>query len=130
VPLLDHRLVEFAAALPSNLKLRRLTRKYLLRRVARKLLPHEVIERPKQGFPMPLSHWFRGEANEFLRDHLSPATLKARGLFDAGYVDRLLREHESGHADHASLLYGLLSVELWQRLYLDRAATPAQTAAS
>jgi len=119
VPLLDHRLVEFAATVPPNLKVRRFTRKYLLKQAARELLPLEILERPKQGFPVPISQWFRAEANEFLRDHLSEATVRSRGLFEPGYVDSILTEHESGRADHGSLLWGLLGVELWQKLYLD-----------
>src|SRR2546428_6983056 len=72
VPLLDHHLVEFAAALPPRLKLRRATRKYLLRKVASKWLPEAVLTRKKQGFPTPIGIWFRHEARDFLRDHLSP----------------------------------------------------------
>jgi asparagine synthase (glutamine-hydrolysing) len=120
VPLLDHHLVEFAASLPSSLKLRGSTRKYLLRKVAAKWLPEAVLTRKKEGFPTPVSLWFRGETREFLRDHLSPSTIKRRGLFNGEYVARLLQEHERGSADHGSLLYGLLTVELWHRCYVDR----------
>jgi asparagine synthase (glutamine-hydrolysing) len=129
VPLLDHRLVEFAAGLPSNLKLRRMARKYLLKRAVRELLPQEILERPKQGFPVPLSEWFRNEANQFLRDHLSDSMVRQRGLFDPRYVGRLLDEHESRQADHGSLLWGLLGLELWHRLYLDSPSAAARVTA-
>jgi asparagine synthase (glutamine-hydrolysing) len=129
VPLLDHRMVEFAAGLPSNLKLRGMARKYLLKRAARELLPDEILERPKQGFPVPLSTWFRGEARQFLRDHLSESQIKRRGLFDPGYVGGLLDEHEARRADHGALLWGLLAFELWQRLYLDRPPAVARVTA-
>jgi asparagine synthase (glutamine-hydrolysing) len=119
VPLLDHRLVEFAASLPPHLKVRRLARKYLLKKVAGRWLPREILERKKQGFPMPMSVWFRGEARQFVRDLLSPTTLRRRGLFDPGYVERLLGEHEAGSADHGGLVWGLLGVELWHRLFVD-----------
>jgi asparagine synthase (glutamine-hydrolysing) len=119
VPLLDHKLVEFAASLPSNMKLRWLVRKYLLKKVARKWLPAEVIDRKKEGFPMPFSLWFRNECRPFLHDLLSPATLKRRGLFNPVYVQKLLKEHDIGTADHGQLLWGLLSVELWHRAFLD-----------
>src|SRR5882762_7032985 len=66
VPLLDHKLVEFAASLPPDLKIRGLTRKYLLKKVARKWLPASIVDRKKQGFPMPMSLWFRREARDFL----------------------------------------------------------------
>jgi asparagine synthase (glutamine-hydrolysing) len=102
------------------MKVRGMTRKYLLRKVARDLLPAPVIDRKKQGFPTPVSQWFRSEARELLRDHLAPQTIARRGLFDAGYVQVLLDEHERGFADHGSLLFGLLVVEVWHRLYIDR----------
>jgi len=119
VPLLDHKLVEFAASLPPRMKLKGLTRKYLLKKVARRWLPAEVIDRKKEGFPMPFSIWFRKEAREFVRDLLSSETIKRRGFLDAAYVDKLLQDHEAGVADHGSLLWGLLSVELWHRIFLD-----------
>jgi asparagine synthase (glutamine-hydrolysing) len=119
VPLLDHKLVEFAATLPPHLKLRRLTRKYLLKKVARRWLPGEIIDRKKEGFPMPFSVWFRKEARSFTRDLLSPSAVRRRGLFNAEYVQKLLDQHESLAADHSALLWGLLSIELWHRAFLD-----------
>jgi asparagine synthase (glutamine-hydrolysing) len=132
VPLLDHHLVEFAASLPPRLKLRFATRKYLLRKVAAKWLPDEVLTRKKQGFPTPVATWFRGEARAFLREHLSPEAVARRGLFDRAYVGRLMAEHERESADHSALLYGLLNVELWHRLFVDSSpralAEPASAA--
>jgi asparagine synthase (glutamine-hydrolysing) len=130
VPLLDHRLVEFAAGLPSDLKLHRLARKYLLKKVSAKWLPEDIINRKKKGFPIPLSLWFRNEAREFVRDMLSPATVARRGLFDPGYVQSLLDDHDRGATDHGSLIWGLLSVELWHRAFLEgaRPAAPASHA--
>jgi asparagine synthase (glutamine-hydrolysing) len=119
VPLLDHKLVEFAASLPPHLKVKGLTRKYLLRKVGQAWLPPEIISRKKKGFPMPMSLWFRKEARSFLRDALSPSTLHRRGLFNPPFVEKLLRDHETGFADHGSLLWGLLSIELWHRVFID-----------
>lgn len=68
---------------------------------------------------MPISVWFRKEARSFVRDILSPAVLRRRGLFDPNYVEKLFDEHEAGFADHGSLLWGLLCVELWYRLFID-----------
>jgi asparagine synthase (glutamine-hydrolysing) len=124
VPLLDHKLVEFAASLPPQLKVKGLTRKYLLKKVGQAWLPPEIISRKKKGFPMPMSLWFRKEARSFLRDALSPSALQRRGLFNPAYVEKLLREHETGFADHGSILWGLLSVELWQRVFLDSLQRP------
>ncbi len=119
VPLLDHKLVEFAASLPPHLKLRGLTRKYLLKKVSRHWLPTEIVDRKKKGFPIPIAIWFRKEARDFLRDLLAPETIKRRGLFDPAYVERLLDEHDRGDADHGNLLWGLTNVELWHRLFID-----------
>jgi asparagine synthase (glutamine-hydrolysing) len=124
VPLLDHKLVEFAASLPPQLKVKGLTRKYLLRKVSQALLPPEIIGRKKKGFPMPMSLWFRKEARSFLRDALSPSALQRRGFFNPAFLEKLLREHETGFADHGSILWGLLSVELWHRVFLDSRQRP------
>jgi len=134
VPLLDHKLVEFAASLPPHLKLKGLKRKYLLKKVGRAWLPPEIIARKKKGFPMPITLWFRKEARTFLRDALSAGVLRRRGLFNPPFVEKLLTEHEKGFADHGSLLWGLLNIELWQRLFIDSrprrgAARPGLTAA-
>jgi asparagine synthase (glutamine-hydrolysing) len=128
VPLLDHKLVEFAAGLPPGLKLHRMTRKYLLKKVSSAWLPPEIIHRKKQGFPMPIRHWFRYEARSFLRDLLSPETVGRRGLFAPDYVGRLLDEHETGFADHSSRLWGLVAVELWHRAFMDAPAALAHRA--
>jgi asparagine synthase (glutamine-hydrolysing) len=119
VPLLDHKLVEFAATLPQNLKVKGLVRKYLLKKVSRRWLPSEIIDRKKQGFPMPSSLWFRKEARSFLRDVLSPSAVRTRGLFDPIFVEKLIEQHENGFADHSALLWGLMSVELWQNVFMD-----------
>ena len=119
VPLLDHKVVEFAASLPTHLKIRKLTRKYLLRKVAEKLLPAEIIHRKKQGFPIPISFWFRNEAKEFVMDLLSAECIRRRGLFEEKYVQQLLREHISGRADRGAQLWALVLIELWQRQFTD-----------
>jgi asparagine synthase (glutamine-hydrolysing) len=119
VPLLDHKLVEFAATLPENLKVKGLVRKYLLKKVSRRWLPREIIDRKKQGFPMPSALWLRNEARSFVRDVLSPSALRRRGLFDPIFVEKLIEQHENGFADHGALLWGLMSIELWQRVFMD-----------
>lgn len=130
VPLLDHKLVEFAASLPAHLKLNRLARKYLLKQVSRTLVPDQIIRRKKEGFPIPIASWFRGQARSFMRDILSPTAIRQRGLFNLNYVNNLLDEHETGMADHSYLLWGLMSVELWHRLFIDSQPRPAQLDAS
>jgi asparagine synthase (glutamine-hydrolysing) len=119
IPLLDHPLVEFVAGLPPGLKLRGLTHKYLLKRVSRAWLPEAIIKRKKQGFPTPIAMWLRHEARSYIRDMLAPAVVRRRGLFEPAYVARLLDEHDSGAANHGSILWSLLNIELWQKLLID-----------
>jgi len=120
VPLLDHKLVEFAARLPREFKLRGSQRKYLLKQVGRRLLPAQIIDRPKQGFPIPLEQWLRREAAPLMRDLLSDETLQRRGYFEPRYVQRLIQQHVSGYCDHATELWGLMSLEMWQRQFIDQ----------
>lgn len=119
VPLLDHKLVEFAASLPQHLKIRNLTRKYLLKKVASKLLPPAIVHRKKQGFPIPISGWLRKEAKQFVSDLLSYDTVNRRGLFNADYVQEVLQQHLRGTADRGAQLWALILVELWHRQFLD-----------
>ena len=126
VPLLDHKLVEFAASLPTELKLKGFARKYLLKKVARPWLPAPIIDRKKKGFPTPMGLWFRKEARSFLHDTLSPSAVAQRGLFNSKYVQELLEDHDCNRADHATLFWGLIHIELWYRMFIDR--TAARTA--
>lgn len=119
IPLLDHKLVEFAGRLPTQYKLHGGERKYLLKRMAERLIPSEIIHRKKQGFPIPIDQWLRHEARPLMRDMLSPAALERRGLFNARYVEQLMQQHESGYADHTTELWGLVSFEMWMRRFCD-----------
>jgi asparagine synthase (glutamine-hydrolysing) len=130
VPLLDHRLVQFAAGLPPEFKVKGFSRKYLLKKVAREWLPAPILDRPKKGFPIPMGRWLRGEAREFCRDLLGSETLRRRGLFAPAAVERLLDEHESGAAEHGAVLWALLSVELWHRAFVDGPAPAAPSGAT
>jgi asparagine synthase (glutamine-hydrolysing) len=121
-PLLDHRLVEFAATVPADLRLSGGTTKYLFKRAMRGILPDDIIDRPKQGFAVPLASWFRGELAGFARELLLSETCRQRGIFDLGYVERLLRANDGGR-DLGLHLWTILSFELWCRRFLDRAAS-------
>ena len=122
VPLLDHKVVEFAASVPAHLKVKGLTRKYLLKKVAGSWLPPQIITRRKQGFPVPLSVWFRKEARSFLRDVLSPAAVERRGVFSPRYVQALIERNERGEVDGGAWLWALVNVELWYRLFIDESS--------
>jgi asparagine synthase (glutamine-hydrolysing) len=118
VPLLDHVLVEFAATVPAEYRLRDGRGKHLFKRALRGLLPDEVLERPKRGFALPLGHWFRGGLGPYLRDQLLSPRARARGLFKADYVERLITLHEAGRRLDMKL-WTLLSFELWCQSFLD-----------
>jgi len=119
VPYLDHELVEFVATLPSELKLRRFfTKKYLMKRLMRDRLPHEIIHRRKAGFNVPLNSWFKGELREYVHDILSPTALSRMGFFETKVVERLLREHVSGRIDWSYQIYCLLVFALWHQRFI------------
>ncbi len=118
-PFLDHHVIEFAASLPERYKLRGLTTKYLLKRVLRKLLPAENIDRRKMGFGVPITHWLRGELQGFLRETLLSERSLKRGLFKPVAVARLVDEHTARQKDHAHQLWTLLMLELWFQRFID-----------
>jgi asparagine synthase (glutamine-hydrolysing) len=118
-PFLDHHVIEFAASLPENLKLRGLTTKYLLKKVLRQLLPSENIGRRKMGFGVPIGHWFRNQMQPFLREVLLSEKASKRGLFAPASVKRLIEEHTSGKRDYSHQLWTLLMLELWFNRFID-----------
>ena len=111
-PLLDHRLVEFAAALPEGLRLRGGQGKWLMKRAMRRYLPDEVLFRPKQGFVTPISQWLRGPLASAARAVGTSTALARTGWFDGAALAQLAEAHIGGNADHGRLL--------WQMLMLDR----------
>ncbi|HEU0180193.1 MAG TPA: asparagine synthase (glutamine-hydrolyzing) [Blastocatellia bacterium] len=119
-PLLDHHLIEFAQTIPASLKLRGLETKYILKRAAEGLIPDEIINRPKQGFDVPIRRWFNRELREMLDDTLRSARARERGDFNHRAVLAILDEHRRGVRDHARHLWGLLVLELWRRAFIDR----------
>jgi asparagine synthase (glutamine-hydrolysing) len=124
-PLLDHRLVEFCAALPSTYKLRGRTSKWLLRQLMRNRLPASVLQRSKMGFGVPVGEWLRGELRPLLEDTLlSPRSL-ARGYFEPAAVRALVDEHLTRQADRTSHIWALLMLELWFREFADGTASAA-----
>jgi asparagine synthase (glutamine-hydrolysing) len=121
VPFLDLDLVEFAARLPSRVKQRGATGKWVLKQAMQPYLPHDIIHRPKTGFGAPLRRWMRVELRELLADVLSESSLRQRGLFDSAGVQRLIRANDAGTIDASYTLLSVLCIELWCRRYLSRA---------
>ncbi|CAN5676744.1 asparagine synthase (glutamine-hydrolyzing) [soil metagenome] len=118
-PFLDHKLIEFAASLPEHLKLRGVETKSLLKKVAARLVPKEVIYRRKMGFGVPIGQWFRGEMKDFVRDVLLSEKSLHRGIIDPAVQRRYVDEHTTGERDHAFQLWTLLMLELWYRRFID-----------
>jgi asparagine synthase (glutamine-hydrolysing) len=116
-PLLDHKLVEFAASVPPELLLRGETGKYLFKRAMRGVLPDSIIDRPKRGFAIPLGRWFRGRLAGFVRERLLDPGSRAREVFEPAYLEQLLKRHESGRELDLHL-WTLISFELWCRRFL------------
>jgi asparagine synthase (glutamine-hydrolysing) len=125
VPLLDHLVIEFAAALPVSMKIQGNRRKHLLKELAFRLVPRELLDRPKQGFGVPIGHWFRGSMREVFGDVLRSTSARQRDYFNAPFVDRILDEHLTGQRDHSLRLWQLVVFELWHRQYVNQAAAAA-----
>jgi asparagine synthase (glutamine-hydrolysing) len=118
-PFLDHKLIEFAASLPEKFKVRGLTTKYLLKRVLRRLLPSENLDRRKMGFGVPVGHWFRGQMQPFLREVLLSEKSLRRGLFKEELIKELIEAHTRGKRDYSQQLWTLLLLELWFNRFID-----------
>jgi asparagine synthase (glutamine-hydrolysing) len=119
-PLLDHKLIEFVTKIPASLKLAGLETKYLLKKAVKDLVPSEILNRPKQGFGVPIQEWINQQLRLRLRETLTEPRTRQRGYVDPRYVDVLLDEHERGRRDHSTGLWALFMLELWHRQFLDK----------
>jgi asparagine synthase (glutamine-hydrolysing) len=124
VPLLDNRVIDFAATLPSRFKIHQGRRKHILKEALKPMLPAGILDRKKQGFGVPLGTWFRGGLTNVFSDVLESPRTRQRGYFDPAFVSRLLKEHLRAERDHSLRLWQLLVFEVWHRQYLD---APAMT---
>jgi asparagine synthetase B (glutamine-hydrolysing) len=122
VPFLDYRMVEWSAVLPDHYKIKLgRTNKAIVKKVAERWLPREIVYREKVGFGVPLAEWFRNPRGlgRYL-DLLSDKTFRERGFFDTKSVSRLVREHLNEGFDHQEILWGLVNLELWCRAFIDQ----------
>ncbi len=124
VPLLNHTLVEYVVGLPHDLKLHRLTTKYILRQAVRKQLPKAILERGKKGFNMPVAKWLTGPLHPLAEEMFSTERLQRQGFFEPTYVRGLLNEHLAGRYDHRKLLWTLLVFQLWHERWGKTTAEP------
>jgi asparagine synthase (glutamine-hydrolysing) len=124
VPFLDKGVMELSRKIPRGLRLRGMTTKYLLKRAMASRLPASVVGGKKRGFNVPMPQWLAGELREFMQDTLSPARVRAHGLFEPAAVERLMREHVGMERDHSRALWTLLVLAVWMDDVLG-AARPA-----
>lgn len=118
-PLLDYRLVEWAARLPASFKQRGRSRKRLITDALARHVPPELFKRPKMGFTAPIPAWLRGDLYELMSDTLLGSSSRQRGIIDVAAVGRLMREHREG-IEHTRGLWSLLMLELWHQEFIDR----------
>ena len=118
-PFLDHNLIEFAASLPEGMKMHGLETKSLLKKIAARLVPKDVIYRRKMGFGVPVGQWFRGEMKDFVRGVLLSEKSLKRGIIKPEVIERYVSDHTSGERDHAFQLWTLLMLELWFQRVID-----------
>lgn len=131
-PFLDHRLVEFAASLPEDLKIRGFKQKFILKELMRDKLPDAVIRRKKTGFDIPAHDWFRGTLRRLLLETLNPAAVAATGIFDPGEVQTLIANHLERRINVGYHLWGLVTLFLWikrWRIEIPPVAEPKRPAA-
>ena len=120
-PYLDQRLMEFAASIPPDLKLKGMTTKHILKKALANILPPEILHREKMGFGVPIGRWFRHELKDLAYDILLDPKSVQRGYFAVGFVKKMLDEHVSGKVDHGYRIWALLNLELWHRMFIDSA---------
>ncbi len=118
MPFLDHVLFEYVAGMPEEMKLRGRTSKYILRQMAKDLLPERIRQRKKHGFDVPVNRWLRNDLRPMMHELLSADRLRAHGFFEPEAVARLIEEHESGRRDHQHRLWTLLCFQLWFETYI------------
>lgn len=123
-PLLDHRLAEFAARLPEQFKLRGNSTKYLLKRVAERYIPAELVHKKKRGFAIPLASWLRNDLADLMQDTFNSRAFADRGVFDVEAARRLATEHVNGTRNNAETLWAMLVFEKWAERFSGEVQVP------
>jgi asparagine synthase (glutamine-hydrolysing) len=126
VPFLDNEVVDFMLTVPRQLKQHGRTSKVVLREAVKDIVPASIIQRRKAGFGVPLRTWLRGDLREMVDDLLSPDRVRARGYFDAAAIQGLVRDDREGRADNTYRIWALLTLELWQQVFLDARPAPRE----
>jgi asparagine synthase (glutamine-hydrolysing) len=118
VPLLDHKLLEYAASIPGSYKVRGMDTKYILKQTLSKLVPRQIIERKKAGFPVPYEKWLRTGMRDYVKDLLLDGKTTQRGYFEKKEIEELIQNNETA-SQHNKEIFSLLVLELWHRIFVD-----------
>ena len=118
-PYLDFRFAEIAASIPGEYKIKQGMLKYILKKVAAKYLPREILDRPKEGFVLPKHVWLRRQLNPLLDEWLNPERLAKHGFFDSKAVQRLITEHQNQIRDHSFRIWALVVFQIWMHTFLE-----------
>ena len=124
VPFLDHRLVEFAARIPSDTRFPRFRTKAIYRKAMRGVLPEFILERGKQGYSLPLKTWLRGELHDYMVTLLNSSPLLQEHM-QLPYINTLIDEHQRRIKNHNHVLWALINLSLWHRRYIEGQEAPA-----
>lgn len=118
VPILDHKIVEFAYSLPANLKLNGHTTKWIFKKTMERLLPSQNIYRKKEGFSIPIKHWLRTDLKELMCDYLNVQKIRREGLFRYEFIEKMIDRHLKQRENYSHQLWALLVFEIWRENYL------------
>jgi asparagine synthase (glutamine-hydrolysing) len=118
-PFIDQELVELSSRMPSDLKVRGLSMKYLLKKAVQPWLPAEIMHRKKRGFGAPVGSWLRRDLEPLMQETLSETQIRKRGFFDWPTLQEVIASHHAQRTDHTDHLLALINLELWCRIFLD-----------
>jgi asparagine synthase (glutamine-hydrolysing) len=124
VPLLDHKLIEYVTRIPAGMKMLGLDTKHIFKRAVRGLVPDAILDRPKQGFGVPIQQWINDELKEYIRDVVTDSRTVSRGYFEGKYIEMLFEEHRRSRRDHSMQIWSLFMFELWNRAFIDESGLP------
>jgi len=113
VPFLDHHLIEYAISLPRELKIKGQSGKHILKRALESVLPKDMLYKPKRGFGAPVREWFRGKEGDALIEQITNSSIRQRGFFDYGFINRMADEHRREVRDWSANLWCLLNLSVW-----------------
>jgi asparagine synthase (glutamine-hydrolysing) len=119
VPFLDHPLMEFCATIPPEMKMKWFSKKYLLKKAVKNMLPDEVISHRKQGFVGPMAQWLKNDLKSYVLQTLSDGNLRKHGFLDTYSVRKILDEHFSGREIHDTLIWSMLVFQRWYEMYIE-----------